>query len=104
MIRPEKPTCLDDLEKLVESIVRTGRPAAVNLPVLNREDAALRALALLGICWGRDESMLEAIIGDAELVEPAKDVKYAIKQDDGSYVFTNHFDRLKSSIYYQLCD
>ncbi len=69
MIRVKKPTCLDDLEVLVEGILRTGKPAVINLPVTNREDAILRALALLGIRFGRDEPMLEAIIGSTELTE-----------------------------------
>lgn len=103
MIRVKKPTCLDDLEILVEDILRTGKPAVINLPVTNREDAILRALAILGIRFGRDEPMLEAIIGSTELVEPAEDVKYAIRQDDGSYMFADRFDQLKSSVFYALC-
>lgn len=102
-MRPEKPTCLDDLEMLVQGIIRTGRPAVVNLPITNREDVILRALALLGICWGRDTAMLEAVVGDGELVVPAEHVKFATRQNDGSYIFADRFDQLKSTIFYRMC-
>ncbi len=103
MKKPKKPTCLEDLEGLVDELVSTGRPAVVNLPLANRNDAILRILAYLGICWGRDEAMLKSILGkDAKLVEPAEDVKFAVRQQDGSYIFVDEFDRLKSSIFYMI--
>jgi hypothetical protein len=104
MIEIKKPTCLGDFEVLVEGILRTGKPAMINFHVINREDAVLRALALLGIRFGRDQAMLEALVGNAELVEPAEGVTYAIRQDDGSYIFADRFDQLKSSVYSQMCE
>lgn len=103
MKKPNKPTCLEDLRALVDELVSTGSPAVVNLPLVNRNDAILRILAYLGICWGRDEAMLESILGEhAELVEPAEDVKFAARQQDGSFVFVDKFDQLKSNAYYML--
>lgn len=104
MIQLQKPTCLGDFEVLVEGILRTGKPAMINFHVINRADATLRALALLGIRFGRDEPMLEALVGNTELVEPAEGVTYAIRQDDGNYIFADRFDQLKSSLYYQVCE
>lgn len=103
MIQLQKPACLDDFVELVEDILRTGKPAVIYFHVINREDATLRSLAVLGLCFGRDVPMLEAIIGDTQLVEPAAGIKFATKQDDGSYAFADRFDQLKSSIFYAAC-
>ncbi len=103
MKRPPRPRSLDDVNQLVAELLETGRPKVANLPILNRDDAILRMLALIGICWGRDEAMLESILGeDVKLVDPAENVKFAVRQQDGSYVFVDKFDQLKSTVYYML--
>lgn len=93
---------LDDLLELARVIRAKGRAPITQFELVGSKDVAQATMAWVGLTWGRDFELLRILAQGLPQSEPAKGITFAVRVTDGVYEFPNEFDKLKSTLYYEL--